>query len=126
MAYFKRNQEEETRLQQRISAPEESEGKTWDWTDTGGRLFDGEQDYDDGFDALDADEDDEAETDRLIREEMKERLRKRVRILRDMSNLTGILVGTAVILLLLAFFFNMLHFVVSDITKNFTLFQTRL
>lgn len=86
---------------------------------------DEDTEYDDGFDALEEEEPDPQE-EAFLREERKMRLRDRIRVLMDVSNLAAILIGTAAILLMLTLLFNMINFLASDMRNSFTLFQTRL
>ena len=99
MAYFKQNEEEETRRNQMLPQnPEDtrefdpSYGAPSDYDD--GEY---EDDYDDGFD----DPEEVYEEEELTEEEKQD--------------LTGIIVGTVVILILLAFLFQMINFVRDDI-----------
>ena len=41
------------------------------------------------------------------------------------GNLTAVITGTVVILVLLALLMNMIGFVINDADRNFTLFQTK-
>ncbi len=78
-----------------------------------------ETDYDDGFD------DPEEEAEELSAEEKETVRKKRFRAFSRAGNVTAVIVGTLVILLLLAFLMNMVSFVLNDADRNFTLFQTR-
>ena len=100
MAYFHRNETEETlhSLQDEYM----------------------ESDYDDGFD--DPDEQEETE---LSKEERNEISKKRFRMLSGAGNLAAVIAGTLLILILLALLMNMIGFVLNDADRNFTLFQLR-
>ena len=112
MAYFRRNETEETLQQPAIRPAEER-------TD---RLQDEyvESDYDDGFD--DPDEQEEAE---LSKEERNQIHKKRFLMLSGAGNLAAVIAGTLLILILLALLMNMIGFVLNDADRNFTLFQLR-
>ena len=79
-----------------------------------------ESDYDDGFD--DPAEEPEEE---LSEEEKKAIRKKRFRLMSGAGNLTAVITGTVVILVLLALLMNMIGFVINDADRNFTLFQTK-
>ena len=112
MAYFRRNETEETLQRPAIRSAEESVG--------GLQEEYVESDYDDGFD--DPDEQVEAE---LSKEERNEIRKKRFRVLSGAGNLTAVIAGTLLILILLALLMNMIGFVLNDADRNFTLFQLR-
>ena len=61
----------------------------------------------------------------LTPEEKKAIRTKRFRMASGAGNVTAVITGTLVILLLLAFLMNMIGFVLNDADRNFTLFQTR-
>ncbi len=90
--------------------------------------WDGENDWDDGFDELTEAPYDEAydEEEPLTEEERRERSRGRARLAFGAGNLVAVIGGTVVILLMLTLLFNMIHFVVNDFHRNFSLFQTGL
>lgn len=101
MAYFKSNEPYQEELY-----PEEAEQVT-------------EDDYDDGFD------DPEEETiPELSLQEKAERTRNRVKMAMGAGNLFGVIAGTVLILLLLTLIFSMVHFVITDMGRSFSLFQT--
>lgn len=111
MAYFRENEEEATKRQ-----PLPVSGKD---TDTEPEEYI-ESDYDDGFD-----DPAEEEIEEISQEEKKAIRVKRFRAASGAGNVTSIIAGTVVILLLLAFLMNMIGFVLNDADRNFTLFQTR-
>jgi hypothetical protein len=114
MAYFKSNEQEETR--RNPSLPEEPEIHTGNssWEEYP------EEDYDDGFDDPYEDED---ELPELSEEEKADIQKKRAKVVFEAGNITGIIIGTVLVLLLVMILFSMVYFVRSDITRNFTLFR---
>ena len=80
-----------------------------------------EEAYDDGFDELAETEEDIPE---LTEEERRERTQSRIRVAAGAGNLIAIIAGTMLILVLLTLIFSMIHFVISDMGRNFSLFQT--
>jgi len=112
MAYFRRNETEET-LQQPVirSAEERADRPQEEYV---------ESDYDDGFD-----DPDELEEDELSKEERNEIHKKRFLMLSGAGNLAAVIAGTILILILLALLMNMIGFVLNDADRNFTLFQLR-
>lgn len=113
MAYFRENEPEETKRQPILSdaagSPEEEKTEYI------------ESDYDDGFDDLD----EEPEEEELSDEERQQIRSHRFRIASGAWNLAAVIGGTLLILLLLAFLLNMVGFVLNDADRNFTLFQIR-
>ena len=107
MAYFRTNEMEDTLRQPPAGSAEESGNGTHDEYV--------ESDYDDGFD-------DPAEPEEEERNVIR---KKRFRILSGAGNLTAVIAGTVVILVLLALLMNMIGFVLNDADRNFTLFQLR-
>ena len=79
-----------------------------------------EVDYDDGFDVLDDDE----TVPELSYAEKAARTHKRVRLALGAGNLFGVIAGTVLILLMLTLIFSMIHFVITDMGRSFSLFQT--
>lgn len=71
-------------------------------------------------------EDLELDDDLLTDEEKAALRRSRWRVLANVSDFAGILAGTAVILVLIALLISLVHWVRSDITQSFTLWQTRM
>lgn len=111
MAYFRKNENEETRRHAPVEAGMESLQEPEEYI---------ESDYDDGFDPPP----DEEEL-LLSEEEQKAIRKKRFQMASGAGNLTAIIAGAVVILLLLAFLMNMISFVLNDVNRNFTLFQNR-
>ena len=114
MAYFKSNEQEETR--RNPSLPEESgiNNGNSSWEEYPG------EDYDDGFDDPYEDED---ELPELSEEEKADIQKKRAKVVFEAGNITGVIIGTVLVLLLVMILFSMVYFVRSDITRNFTLFR---
>jgi hypothetical protein len=112
MAYFRTNEMEDTLRQPPAGSAEESGNGTQDEYV--------ESDYDDGFD-----DPAEPEEEELSEEERDVIRKKRFRILSGAGNLTAVIAGTVVILVLLALLMNMIGFVLNDADRNFTLFQLR-
>ncbi len=79
-----------------------------------------EVDYNDGFDALDDDE----SVPVLSPAEKAARTHKRVRMALGAGNLFGVIAGTVLILLMLTLIISMVHFVITDMGRSFSLFQT--
>ena len=117
MAYFQSNQQNDGRGQAPAQDPAGYDNGYM--PDPAEEEYDG---YDDGFDDLLADE--PVEDERTEKEKADIR-KRRVRLLFGAGNLTGIILGSLLILLLLALLFSMINFLIGDISKNFTLFQTR-
>ena len=115
MAYFKHNEPEETRRNQAIP-PEQETGAEYNAQFDPQSQYDYgyeyDDDYDDGFD-----DPDEAsyEEEELTEEEKNARKRDRIQLLFGAGDLTGIIIGTVVILLLAAFLVQMITFVRDDI-----------
>ena len=80
----------------------------------------GEAEYDDGFDDVT-----EEEEPPLSEEELSERRKDRVRMAVGAGNLAGVIGGAVAILVLLSFLLHMIYFVINDLGRNFSLFQTR-
>ena len=80
-----------------------------------------EAEYDDGFDEL---QEEETYVPELTEEEKAERKESRVRLAMGAGNLFGVIAGTVLILLLATLIFSIVHFVISDMSRNFSLFQT--
>ena len=79
-----------------------------------------ETEYDDGFD----EPDEEEYVPELSDEEKTERTKSRIRLAFGAGNLFGVIAGTVLILLLLTLIFSIVHFVITDMGRNFSLFQT--
>ena len=76
--------------------------------------------YDDGFDQLSEEEEPE-ETE----EERTERKQRSFRVAFGAGNLVAVIGGTVLILVLLTLLFNMIYYVTTDMSRNFSLFQTK-
>ena len=116
MPYFERKDTEEYRRQFDQAADQGS------WEEA-------EDSYDDGFDELLADpQAEEAEEEPLTEEEeeaLRQARKRRFRIAAGVGDLGGILIGTALILVLVAFLISMIRYVSSDFSRTFSLWQTR-
>lgn len=102
MAYFKNN---EPYQEEQYSEEEEQQP---------------EVDYNDGFDVLDDDE----SVPELSYAEKAARTHKRIRMALGAGNLFGVIAGTVLILLMLTLIISMVHFVITDMGRSFSLFQT--
>ena len=80
-----------------------------------------EDDYDDGFDDPVGEEDEEEE---LTEEELAERKQGRVHLFFGAGNMVSIIAGSVLILLLITLILSMVNFVITDMNRNFVLFQT--
>lgn len=80
-----------------------------------------EKEYDDGFDEL---YDYADEVPELTKEEKTEKIRNRLKLAFGAGNLFGVIAGTVLILILLTLIFSMIHFVITDMSRSFSLFQT--
>ncbi len=129
MAYFKQNESEETRRNRMITPDREYDQPYPAGNDPAyeqqhtetyytGEEYTPEDDeeYDDGFD----EPDEEEPEDELTESEKKELKKERIQLLFGAGDLTGIIAGTVVILLLLAFLFQMVKFIQDDIRDFFT------
>ena len=121
MAYFKQNELEETRRNALASSeqefdPDEDPEFDQDYDEYINEYDNNDyyDDYDDGFD----EPDDEQFDEELTEEEKKARKKDRIQLLFGAGDLTGIIVGTVMILLLTAFLVQMITFVRDDI-KDF-------
>ena len=79
-----------------------------------------EAEYDDGFDG----QDDEEPLPDLSPEEKTLRTHNRFMLAMGAGNLFGVIAGTVLILLLLTLIISMIHFVITDMGRSFSLFQT--
>ena len=110
MAYFQENETEDNRRRP-LNMPDEDYGADeTEYIDS---------DYDDGFD------DPLGEDEILTEEERKETMQKRFRFASGAGNLTAVITGAVVILVLLGLLLSMIGFVLNDAERNFTLFQNR-
>lgn len=105
MAYFRSNEPYPEEEYTEDAYPEEEET---------------EEAYDDGFDELQ----EEDPFPELSPEEKAERTRNRVKLFMGASNLFGVIAGTVLILVLVTLIFSIVHFVITDMGRSFSLFQT--
>lgn len=110
--YFQQNPEPEQPIYDDDFAPEEDDVPV-------------ELPYDSIYDQPDP-EDDELDDDLLTDEEKAALRRSHWRVLANVGDFAGVIVGTAVILILIALIISLVHWVRSDITQSFTLWQTRM
>ena len=80
-----------------------------------------EQEYDDGFDEL---TEPEEEIPELSDEEKQAKRMSRMRMALGAGNLFGVIAGAVIILIMLTLIFSIIHFVINDMGRNFSLFQT--
>lgn len=122
MAYFQRNENEDTAMY----------SHTFRDSGTGGQDcqpeleyiedYDEEPPYDDGFDDLNEfNEDEETLTD----EEKEEEQRRKYRFAAEVGDFAGTVAGVAAILILVAFLINMLQVLSTDLAHTFFLWQTK-
>ena len=98
-----------------LKSKEQEPGNTYSETEQN------DPEYDDGFDDLYENAD---EVPELSREEKAERTQSRLKLAFGAGNLFGVIAGTVLILVLLTLIFSMIHFVITDMGRNFSLFQT--
>ncbi len=79
--------------------------------------------YDDGFDEL---AEEEEEIPELPDEEKAERKKGRMKLVFGAGNLFGVIAGAVLIMILLTLIFSMVHFVIVDMGRNFSLFQSSI
>lgn len=122
MAYFQHRQDSEEDYTRQFAPAREDEADEYDDYDE----YDG---YDDGFDDLTEEPPEEdvlsEEEARLLEEERREDRRRRFRIAAGFGDFAASLAGAVVILALLAFLIQMVKFLSTDITQNFSLWQTK-
>ena len=79
-----------------------------------------EEEYDDGLDEMPDDEEYSEPTD----EEKEERKQNRIRLAFGAGNLFGVVAGAILILVMLTLIFSIIHFMINDLGRSFSLFQT--
>ena len=79
-----------------------------------------EEEYDDGLDELP----DAEESSEITNEEREERKQSRIRLAFGAGNLLGVVAGAILILVMLTLIFSIIHFMVNDLGRSFSLFQT--
>ena len=120
MAYFRENEMDETRKQPLNGTGQDYSDAQREYAEAPEYV---ESEYDDGFD--DPEDAGDPEED-LSEEEKKEIRKKRFRMMSGVGNLTAVIAGTVVILVLLALLMSMIGFVLNDMNRNFALLQTKL
>ena len=78
-----------------------------------------QEEYDDGFDELTDEEEPEISDD-----ERQEIRRSRFRVALGAGNLVAVIGGALLILLLVTLIFSMIYFVINDMSRSFSLFNT--
>ncbi len=78
------------------------------------------EEYDDGLDDIPEPE----EEPELSEEEKEDRKQNRIRFVFGAGNLFGVAAGAVVILIVLTLIFSIIHFMVIDLGRSFSLFQT--
>ena len=76
------------------------------------------------YDGYDDELQDEPEPE-ISDDEIVGRKNNRIRLMFDVGNLTAIITGTILILIMVSLLVSMIHFLVNDINQNFSLLQTR-
>ena len=110
MVYFRENEQEETKRQQVLDISAKDHG--------GVEESYIESDYDDGFD------DPSNEPEEISEDEQKEIRAQHFRLASGAANIAAVIGGTLLILILLTLIFSIIHFVIKDMGRNFSLFQT--
>ena len=119
MAYFQHKSGQDAPYTRRFAPPSPEQEETWSEEEDAW----GEEEplYDDGFDEMDG----EPEEEPLSPEDRRRENRRRFRIAAGFGNLGATLVGVAVILVLVAFLISMIQFISTDFSQNFSLWVTR-
>ena len=119
MAYFQHKSGEDASYTRRFAPPSPEQEEAWSEEEENW----GEEEplYDDGFDEMDG----EPEEEPLSPEDRRRENRRRFRIAAGFGNLGATLVGVAVILVLVAFLISMIQFISTDFSQNFSLWVTR-
>ena len=113
MAYFRQN---EPYLKNLRNEPEDEEQEEIDPEED--RLF-----FDSEY--TDEPEEPEEEEEPLTEEELSGYRKHRIRMMFNAGNMTGILVGCVLILILITLLFSMVNFVWKDFSHSFSLFQIK-
>ncbi|MBQ9210298.1 MAG: hypothetical protein IJ153_01230 [Clostridia bacterium] len=111
MAYFQRNQQPEESYTRQF-APAPAQGEEWDE----------EEAYDDGFDEL---SEEDFPPEEIPEEELAAEKQRKYRMAAGFGDFGATIVGVVVILALVAFLINMIQFVSTDFSQNFSLWQTK-
>ena len=119
MAYFQRNHDRDSSKWENEQDSLSSENNTQNENHPMDTFYFG---YDDGFDELAESTDEEEE---LSEEESAEKTRSRIRFAFGAGNLVAVISGTVLILVLLTLLLSMVNFLMSDLSRNVTLFQTK-
>ncbi len=111
MAYFRQNEPYLKNLRNELEDEEQEEIDPEE-----DRLF---------FDSEYTDEPEEPEEEPLTEEELSRYRKHRIRMMFNAGNMTGILVGCVLILILITLLFSMVNFVWKDFSHSFSLFQIK-
>jgi len=117
VAYFQNNGNQETVRRKLFSHDEQEQDAVQGYSES----EEYEDEYDDGFDELNETEEEELQDE----EQILENRNRKLRFFSGIGDLTAVIAGSVVILVLLALLLNMVSFVITDVNRNFTLFQTR-
>ena len=117
MAYFQNNRNQETVRRKFFIHNEQDQAKIQEYSEN----EEYEDEYDDGFDELTESDEEEMPDE----EQILENRNRKLRIFFSVGDLTAVIAGSVIILVLLALLLNMVSFVITDVNRNFTLFQTR-
>lgn len=116
MAYFDQNKPEQeyTSVFRKIvpEQPEESQTEFYD--------------EDEGFDMIESDPEDLADSGEEDPEEAAARRKERFQFINGIGDFVATIIGAVVILLLLAFLISLFNWLSNDIGQTFTLWQNRL
>ncbi len=115
MTYFRQNEPQQSPVREDARKPAEQEGRYAVKPEYQDR-------YDDGFDELN--EQEEYEDEELTLTEKKQKA-NRIATALHAGNVTAVITGAILILILLGFLMTMISFVLNDINRSFTLFQTK-
>ena len=116
MAFFSRQTSQEEPYTRHFPPIEEEDSGT-EWPE--------EEEYDDGFDELLEEGEEDLPEDPVLEEELRQEKQRKFRFAAGLGNFGATLVGVALILVLIAFLIAMVQFISSDFSQNFSLLQTR-
>lgn len=115
MAYFQHKDEQQ---HQRVFQDRQDDG----WQDENQYPYAPEE----GWTAENADYDDLLDEDEMTEEERALARRDHWQVLAGVGDFLAVIVGTAVILILIALLVSLINWVHADITQSFTLWQTKI
>lgn len=114
MAYFQHKDEQQ---HQRVFQDRQEDN----WQDENRYLYDPEEDW-----AEDPEDDMLLDEDEMTEEERALARRDHWQVLAGVGDFLAVIVGTAVILILVALLVSLINWVHADITQSFTLWQTKI